>query len=174
MIPLLFFPLLSTFLTHEFSVPAVFGVGQRAQCQSIAVHSKHQSALDVIEIPICRAQVFPEICGFHPVYGTSTQQGACLVHLAGSCPTFQGVLNFMSYTDFPLLARPGDKFFPFLFLSSLPREYLGWSFQSPRFQRRQRAGLFPAAPAPPTLPLESLKQRIWMGLTTCSEQMNAK
>lgn len=73
-IPLLSFFPLSTFLTCEFGVSVVVGVGQAVQCQSIGVHSKHQSTLVIIEMPISSAQVFLEICGFHPIYGTSTQQ----------------------------------------------------------------------------------------------------
>lgn len=186
LIPLPFFLfLLSTFLTHEFSVSLVVGIGQVVQCQSIGVHFKYQPSLVVTEIPISRAQAFPGICGFHALEGTvHGREGAwCLVPclptaLVGSCHTSQVVLNFMRDTDFPPLYRPGHKCYPFLFPSPLPKEYLEWSFQSLRFQKRQKEGLSSAAlaPTPPPRPppLESLKQRIWMGLTTCSEQTNEK
>lgn len=106
-----------------------------------------------------------------------TSRLTCLVRFKGLPRASQVVLKFMKFTDFPLLLRPGDKFF-FISLSFPPllsSKCLVWSFQSFRFQKRQEKELSSTVPAlPPPLPLESLKQRIWMGSTTCSEEMNEK
>lgn len=51
---------------------------------------------------------------------------------------FQVALKLIKYANFPLLPRLGDKFPRFLFLHFSHEKCLLWSFQSLRFQKRQK------------------------------------
>lgn len=96
-----------------------------------------------------------------PWQGGSPVPGGLLA-LQPSCHTAQADLTFMTYINFPLLPRPGDKFSSSssFFLPSPPQRRPRMIFSITQLKETRRKVVLWQSLLPHPLPLESLKQRI--------------
>lgn len=128
------------------------------QCQSIETLQATVSPA-AIEMSICGAQIFPEICGLLAIYSLGTwqvgspasgeQPAECTLEVSCELPkVFLNLWNSLISLSFAGLGTSFSSFL-FLFLLHLPPNCLVWSFQSLGFQKRQEKGLSSAFVLPP-------------------------